>query len=72
MHRSGWGFGELTQKVRLGLTQLERCTVSEALRKSGGNRAKAARALGVTTRTVQYRATKYQLEREPSKPSEDR
>jgi DNA-binding NtrC family response regulator len=72
MHRPGWAFGDLTQKVRLALSQLERCTVSEALRASGGNRAKAARALGVTTRTVQYRAAKYRLEREPTKSDEDR
>jgi Nif-specific regulatory protein len=71
-HRPGWAFGDLTQKVRLALTQLEQCTMSQALRESGGNRAKAARALGVTTRTVQYRATKYRLQRESSKTGEER
>ena len=37
------------------LDQVERHAIAEALEKSGGNRTAAARALGVTFRSLRYR-----------------
>jgi two-component system response regulator PilR (NtrC family) len=37
------------------LDQVERHVIEEALEKSGGNRTAAARALGVTFRSLRYR-----------------
>ncbi|GAB4365705.1 MAG: sigma-54 dependent transcriptional regulator [Spirochaetales bacterium] len=49
----------------LGVTRLEdveRLVIEEALRELGGNRTKAARRLGISRRTLQYKLKKYGLD----------
>ncbi|MCY3772725.1 MAG: sigma-54 dependent transcriptional regulator [Gemmatimonadetes bacterium] len=41
--------------------QAEKLLIQQALRESGGNRTRAAEALGVTVRTIQYKIKKYDL-----------
>ena len=45
----------------ISLEELEKYLLARALEKSGGVIAKAARLLGLTYRTLQYRITKYGL-----------
>ena len=39
----------------------EKLVIQKALMESGGNRTRAAEALGVTVRTIQYKIKKYEL-----------
>ena len=41
--------------------QAEKLLIQQALLESGGNRTRAAEALGVTVRTIQYKIKKYDL-----------
>jgi len=45
------------------LEELEKRSIVQALQRTGGNRTRAARLLGVTRRTLGYRIQKYGLER---------
>jgi len=56
------------------LEELETRSIVQALQRTGGNRTRAARLLGVTRRTLGYRIQKYGLERSlaPSAPSPGR
>ncbi len=45
--------------------EIERRAIEEALRASGGNRTQAARQLGISLRTLQYRLKEYGMERRP-------
>ena len=42
--------------------QAEKRLIQQALAESGGNRTRAAEALGVTVRTIQYKIKKYGLQ----------
>ena len=43
----------------LNMKDVERRAIEEALRKHGGNRTRAARELGISLRTLQYRLKDY-------------
>lgn len=47
----------------LNVRELERRAIEEALRKHGGNRTHAARELGISLRTLQYRLKEYGISR---------
>jgi transcriptional regulator with PAS, ATPase and Fis domain len=46
------------------LEEIERALIAKALEKSGGNVTRAARLLGLSRRTLQYRLVKIEAERE--------
>ena len=54
------------------LEELERDLIVEALRRTRGNVTQAARLLGLTRRTLQYRVEKHGLEDEPAGRAPDR
>ncbi|MCG6553133.1 MAG: sigma-54 dependent transcriptional regulator [Candidatus Magnetominusculus sp. LBB02] len=45
----------------LNLNEIERRTIEDALRRTGGGRAEAAEALGISLRTLQYKIKEYGL-----------
>lgn len=47
----------------LNVHELERIAIEEALRRHGGNRTRAARELGISLRTLQYRLKEFGLSR---------
>jgi DNA-binding NtrC family response regulator len=53
------------------LAELERYLIQQALRRSRGNLGRAARLLGISYKTLQYRIRKHELERETYAPETD-
>jgi transcriptional regulator with PAS, ATPase and Fis domain len=47
--------------VREALAAVERASIEEALRAEGGNRTRAALALGISLRALLYKIRKYQI-----------
>jgi DNA-binding NtrC family response regulator len=54
----------------ISLEAVERELMEKALRKAGGTLSKAARLLGISPRTLQYRLEKFGIAREKASPSE--
>jgi DNA-binding NtrC family response regulator len=44
------------------MDDIERAAIEDALGKCGGNRTKAAEALGISRRTILYKIKKYRLD----------
>ncbi len=55
----------------MSLDDLQREIIETALERSGGNQSKAARLLGLTRRTLQYRVEKYRAGAPKEEPEED-
>ncbi|MEO0079929.1 MAG: sigma-54 dependent transcriptional regulator [candidate division WOR-3 bacterium] len=51
--------GQLTQSGQVGLLELERRMLEDALRKAGGNKSKAAKMLGITRRMLYTKLAKF-------------
>jgi DNA-binding NtrC family response regulator len=57
--------GDMSSSIdHLTLEELERRSISAALKKTGGNQTRAADFLGITRRTLGYRIKKYELDKE--------
>ena len=71
----GAGKADLVERLfatDLTLDELEREIIEMALERSGGNQSRAARLLGLTRRTLQYRVEKYKTGGDkPALPDED-
>ena len=63
------GFRLPAEGVRL--PELERYLIQQALRRSRGNLGRAARLLGISYKTLQYRIRKHELERDAFAPDVD-
>jgi DNA-binding NtrC family response regulator len=62
------GFELPARGVRL--TDLERDLIRQALRRSRGNLGRAAKLLGISYKTLQYRVRKHGLDREQFSPED--
>ena len=61
--------GIVTVPVGTPLEEAERVLLRKTLRSTGGNKAKAARLLGISLKTFYNKLHKYQLIEETSSPS---
>jgi DNA-binding NtrC family response regulator len=57
----------LKNQVRRHIAEIERQLISDTLKKTHGNKAKASRLLGITYKTMLKKVAEYQLEREKGK-----
>jgi transcriptional regulator with GAF, ATPase, and Fis domain len=71
-HRdSAWKGLSLKEIVRQTTTEVEKTVITEALRKTGGNKAKAARILKIDYSTMHAKIKLYQIRVDPEKETEE-